>query len=112
MKQIRNNSVNSYSNLKIYKELCRRLSKFVYRILKFCEIKSGDSEKIEVVQNEIRKKVESVNRIEKELEVNEEVLMSNEEHIQRLYLFIEHVAINFRKENYDELDRVFKEINL
>lgn len=50
--------------------------------------------------------------MERELEFTQENIISKEEHIQRLYMFIETVAVNFRDENYEEVDRLFRKINL
>ena len=80
--------------------------------MKFCETKSGVSKDIEIVQERIKNDVVNVKQFKKEVEFAEEIVISKEEHIRRLYLFIEHVAINFREENYNEVDIALRKINL
>jgi len=50
--------------------------------------------------------------VERELEFTQENVISKEEHIENLYMFIETLAMNFRDKNYEEIDRLFKKINL
>jgi len=80
--------------------------------MKFCERVSGESKDIEVRQQEIKEDLEEKEYVEKELEFTQENIISKEEHIQRLYMFIEALAVNFRNENYEEVDRLFRKINL
>jgi len=60
----------------------------------------------------IRKDLKEKVYVEKELEFTQENVISKEEHIHRLYMFIETLAVNFRDENYEEVDRLFRKINL
>ncbi len=98
--------------MNIFKNFCKRRSDFLYRLMKFCERLSGESKEIEAMQQEIEEELEEKVYVERELEFTQENIISKEEHIQRLYMFIETVAVNFRDENYEEVDRLFRKINL
>jgi len=67
---------------------------------------------IEVRQQEIKEDLEEKVYVERELEFTQEHIISKEEHIQRLYMFIETIAVNFREEKYEEVDKLFRKINL
>lgn len=84
----------------------------IYKCLKFCEKLSGKSKEIEKVQQQIHEEVQNARRVEKELDEVEKVVLTKDEQIRRLLLFINYVAINFRADNYQEVDRLLKEINL
>ena len=40
------------------------------------------------------------------------MVISKEEHIERLYMFIGYIGVNFRNKNYKEVDEALKKINL
>jgi len=109
--EIRNDFCENISNVEI-ENFCKKVTRFLYRRMKFCEKISGESKQIEVRQEEIKNDLEEKEFVERELEFTQENVISKEEHIHRLYMFIETVAINFREENYEEVDRLFKKINL
>jgi EAL domain-containing protein (putative c-di-GMP-specific phosphodiesterase class I) len=108
----RNNEEKYKNTMNIFKNFCKRRTRFLYRLMKFCERLSGESKDIEVRQQKIKEELEEKVYVERELEFTQENIISKEEHIQRLYMFIETVAINFRDENYEEVDRLFRKINL
>lgn len=94
------------------KKLCRAISILTYKAMRFCEKASGDAKKIQKIQNEVVEKVQNSKNVKDELSFVQDNIISKEEHIERLYMFIEHVAINFRKENYNEVSKALKKINL
>jgi len=80
--------------------------------MKSCEYISGEAKQIEEIQSKIQNEVEGAKQVQKDLEFSQENIISKEEHIERLYMFIGHIGVNFRKQNYAEIDRVLKEVNL
>jgi len=91
---------------------CNSLSLRIYKAVKFCEKLSGKSKEIEKAQKKIQKEVENAKRVEQELNQVQEVFLTKDEQIKRLLTFIKYISINFRSKNYDEVDRLLKEINL
>jgi hypothetical protein len=80
--------------------------------MKICESISGDKEIIEAKQKEIQTKVEEAAHVKKESEFLEHIVITKEEHIERLYMFIRVLSVNFRNENYEEVDAMLKKLNL
>ena len=80
--------------------------------MRCCEKVSGEAEKIETIQRMIQRDIESVNNTKSELRNEQKINVSKDEHIDRLYMFIGHIGVNFRNENYEEVDRLLKKINL
>jgi len=83
-----------------------------YQSLKFCEKLSGKEKEIAKAQNKILKEVQNAKNVERELEEVKEEFLTKDEQIKRLLTFIKYISINFRSKNYDEVDRLLKEINL
>ena len=94
------------------KNFCIKRSDFLYKLMTFCERVSGESEVLKAMKQEVKEELEEKVYVEKELEFSQENIISKEEHIQNLYMFIETLAVNFREKNYEEVDRLFKKINL
>jgi predicted RNA-binding protein with PUA domain len=80
--------------------------------MRTCEFLSGASKIIEAKQQEIQAKVDKVEHVKKESEFLEHIVISKEEHIEMLYMFIGQIGVNFRSKNYDEIDRMLKKLNL
>jgi len=73
---------------------------------------TSKAKEIEKAQNKIHKEVQNAKRVEEELEEVKEVFLTKDEQIRRLLTFINYVSINFRAGDYEEVDRLLKEINL
>ena len=93
-------------------KLCKRVSSFLYKLMRGCELVSGDAKKIKEVQEQVEMKIQNVKNVESDLDFAQDNIISKEEHIERLYMFIEFVAINYRNEKFDAVDKAFKKINL
>ena len=91
---------------------CDRISPKIYAFLKFCERLSGKAKEIEKAQEKIHREVQNAKRVEEELEEVKEVFVTKDEQIRRLLMFIKYISINFRAGDYEEVDRLLKEINL
>ena len=80
--------------------------------MKKCEWVSGDAKKIKEVQEQVEIKIQNSKNIESELNFVQDNIISKEEHIERLYMFIEFVAVSYRNEDFDKVDKAFRKINL
>lgn len=96
----------------IIKRFCIYMKKVFYKAMKFCEHINGEEKIINEMQNKIKKEVQDAKKVKNDLDFTEDIVISKEEHIERLYMFIGHIGVNFRNKNYDEIDRVLKKINL
>ena len=88
------------------------LRAFNHYTLKFCEKLSGKEKEIAKVQNKIHKEVQNAKKVERELEEVKKEFLTKDEQIKRLLSFIKYISINFRDGDYNEVDRLLKEINL
>lgn len=98
--------------MNIKKIVCVFLSDFFYRKMKTCEEISGEAEQIKSLEEEIKLELKSGEKAQKEIEFKDENLITKEEQIYNLHCFIELLASNFRAGNYEEVDSLFKKINL
>lgn len=94
------------------KKICKNLSDIVYALLRFCEKKSGEAEIIQEMQEKIQEDVENVKYAKEGLVLAENEAINQEQHIRRLYVLIEYIAINFREKEYETIDKILKEMNL
>lgn len=91
---------------------CKRVSKLLHYLMRKCEQISGDSKIIEEMQSKIKNEIEEAKNQKEELHFFQENIITKEEHIDRLYSFIGYIGVNFRNENFEEVDRAFRRINL
>jgi len=94
------------------KTISTYLSDFFYKKMKTCEHISGESELIKSLEDEIDEELRIGEQAQKELEFKDENLITKEDQIYNLHCFIELLASNFRAENYEEMDNLFRKINL
>ena len=68
-----------------------------------------------ILYNTTKREVRDAKQTKSDLKFSEEIVMSKEEHIERLYMFIEYICVNFRNEKYEkyeEIDIALRKINL
>ena len=65
-----------------------------------------------ILYNTTKREVRDAKQTKSDLKFSEEIVMSKEEHIERLYMFIEYIGVNFRNEKYEEIDIALRKINL
>lgn len=94
------------------KLFCQKISNTLYALLKFCEKKSGDAEKIEAFQEKIKNDIREAKEQQGQLNFYQENIITKEQHIENLYEFIGYIGVNFRRGNFEEVDRALRRINL
>ena len=78
----------------------------------FCERISGEAEQIKEMICEDREQKVEAEKVERDLEFSQENVISKDEQIYNLKLYIEEIAINFREENYKRVDELFSKVGL
>lgn len=112
MKRLSNTSTKYYKYAFVFKNLCRKISKVFYALMRSCEHLSGDAKIIEEIQNNLQEEINDAKNKKKKLEFIEQNVITKEEHIERLYMFIGALGVNFRDGKFDEVDSLLRKINL
>lgn len=87
-------------------------SAFFYRLLKFCEEKSGKAQEIKNKMVEIDNKLNNAEIDRSNAEFQEFITISKEEQINNLHKFIEILSYHYRTKDYETVDAMFDRINL
>ena len=88
------------------------MSSFLYKKMVYCENITGETEEIKKIICENQQAEIEAKKVERDLEFTQENIISKEEQIYNLKLFIEELAKNFRVENYEEVDELLLRVGL
>ena len=91
--------------MNLVKKFCVKMSNFLYKKMIYFENITGESEEIKEIICENQQAEIEVKKVERDLEFTQENIISKEEQIYNLKLFIEELAKNFRAEKEEEEEK-------